>query len=234
MRVILLLLLLAVAAPAAEPSGSFGYFRSDLGVATGAGKLPDSFDAAPRWRAPLDSGHSTPVIAGNRVFLTTYNAAAQELATVALDATSGRQIWKRVAPAAKIEAFHRQFGSGAPCSPATDGERVYAFFGSFGLICYDLDGKKLWEHQMGPFQDEYGAGSSPVLIDDKVVLNEDHDIDNFIVAINRFTGKVVWKTPRPDAVRSYSTPVVWEHGGRKELLVAGALELASYDPASGR
>jgi len=86
---------------------------------------------------------------------------------------------------------------------------------------------------LGPFQDEYGAGSSPVVIDDKVILNQDHDVGSFLAAFDCASGKIVWKTARPDAVRSYSTPAVWVRNGRKELLVAGALELAGYDSASG-
>jgi outer membrane protein assembly factor BamB len=107
------------------------------------------------------------------------------------------------------------------------------FFGSYGLLAFDLDGNKLWEFRAGPFQDEYGAGSSPILFDGKVILNQDHDVDSFLMAVDAVTGKPLWKIPRPDAVRSYSTPVVWSQNGRQELLVAGALELAGYDPANG-
>jgi hypothetical protein len=97
---------------------------------------------------------------------------------------------------------------------------VFVFFGSFGVLCYDLDGHKLWEHALGPFRDEYGAASSPMLVDDKVILLEDHDIDSFIIALDARTGKMLWKTPRPNAVRSYSTPAIWSSEGRKQLLVA--------------
>jgi hypothetical protein len=101
---------------------------------------------------------------------------------------------------------------------------LFVFFGSYGLLCYDLDGRMVWEHLLGPFLDEYGAGSSPVLIDGKIVLNQDHDIDSFLAAFDCATGKALWRTARPEAVRSYSTPAIWERNGRKELLVAGALE----------
>ena len=97
-----------------------------------------------------------------------------------------------------------------------------------------MDGRKIWEYRAGPFQDEYGAGSSPILFNNTVILNQDHDVDSFLIAIDADTGKPVWKVPRPDAVRSYSTPVIWQHNGHPELLVAGALELAGYDPANGR
>ncbi len=213
------------------------YFRCDGGVASpGCGPLPDTLDTANglRWKAPLDPGQSTPIIADGRIFLTTYGAAAKELATVALDLATGKTIWKRVVPVSRIETFHPQMGSAAVATPAWDGTRLFVFFGSYGLVCYDFEGQTLWEHPLGPFRDEYGAGSSPMLIDDKVVLCQDHDIDSFLVALDRATGKTLWKVPRPDAVRSYSTPVVWSRNGHKELLVAGALELAGYDPASGR
>jgi outer membrane protein assembly factor BamB len=87
---------------------------------------------------------------------------------------------------------------------------------------------------MGPFQDEYGSASSPILIDDKVIIQQDHDVDSFLMALDRTSGKVIWRSERPDATRSYSTPAVWTRNGRKELLVAGSRELAGYDPSDGR
>lgn len=211
------------------------YFRSDRGLAgEGSGPLPDRFDApgALVWRKPVDAGHSTPVLSNGKIFLTTFREADQELALIALDQKTGEELWRRVAPASKIEPYHRT-GSPAAPTPACDGEQVYVFFGSYGLLCYDLDGKQRWSHPMGPFQDEFGTGSSPVLIGDKVVLSQDHDVDSFVIAIDRATGRTIWKSARPDAVRSYSTPAVWKREGKDQLLVAGALELAAYDPANG-
>ena len=75
--------------------------------------------------------------------------------------------------------------SPAAATPACDGERVYVFFGSYGLLCYDLAGQKLWERPMGPFRDEYGAGSSPILVDGKIILQEDHDLDSFLAALEQ-------------------------------------------------
>ena len=222
---------------AAAPAGSgFTYFRSEGGVAgTTTGPLPDDLDAPGvlRWKTPVDSGQSTPILAGGRIFLTAFNSESKELVTLAVDANTGRVVWKMPAPASRIEAFHPKSGSPVPATPACDGERLYVFFGSYGLICYDLDGKRLWDHPMGPFQDEYGAGSSPILMDDKVIVCQDHDINSFVMAIDRVSGKELWKTSRPDAVRSYSTPAVWNRHGHKEVLVAGALELTSYDPSTG-
>lgn len=213
------------------------YFRSDLGMPeSGAGSLPDDL-AKPEallWRVPLDPGQSSPTVCKGSIFLTTYRSATKELATIALDGTTGAVLWKKNAPARHIEVFHPQMGSAAVATPACDGSRLYVFFGSCGLLCYDLQGKTQWEHPLGPFRDEYGAGSSPMLIDDKVVLCQDHDTDSFLIALDRATGKTLWRVPRPDAVRSYSTPAIWTHDGRTDLLVAGALELTGYDPATGQ
>jgi outer membrane protein assembly factor BamB len=212
------------------------YFRSDLGVASTSGPLPSDLNAPEtlRWRVAVDSGQSTPLVCAGKIFLTTYRAETGELATLALDEATGETLWKRPVPVAQIETFHPQMGNAAVATPACDGRRLYVFFGSHGLICYDLAGNTVWDHPMGPFMDEYGAGSSPILIDGKVILNQDHDKESFLTAIDSSTGRTVWTSARPDAVRSYATPAIWSHHGRKELLVAGALELASHDPANGQ
>ena len=238
LRQLALLLALCTAALAfLEPSGAAAearYFRWDAGVAHSAGSLPDTFDAPEtlRWRVPLDPGRSTPILHGGKIFLTTYRAESKELATVAVDATNGRLLWRNPLVPERVEQTH-PIGSPATATVACDGQRLFVFFGSAGLFCYDLEGRKLWEQHLGPFRDEYGAGSSPIIFEGKVILNEDHDIDSFLAAFDCATGHVLWKTPRPDAVRSYSTPVVWAQDGRREILVAGALQLNAYDPATG-
>jgi outer membrane protein assembly factor BamB len=211
------------------------YFRSDGGVVREPGSLPDDLDAkgALAWRVPLDPGHSTPVLNAGRLFLTSWKADSNQLATVALDAETGKTVWRTALSPEQVEQHH-QIGSPATASIACDGKRLFAFFGSAGLFCYDLDGRKLWDKRMGPFRDEYGAGSSPIVFDGKLLLNQDHDIDSFLIAVDCATGKTMWKTAKPDAVRSYSTPVIWQNReGHPEILVAGALQLTAYDPANG-
>ncbi len=211
------------------------YFRHDHGVAKGNYALPNDFekDAQRLWRTPLDTGHSTPCVCGDSIFLTTFQAEEKELATVAIDRATGSIKWKRTVPTKTLEAFHVT-GSPATATPACNGSQVFSFFGSYGMLCYDLDGKLLWERPMGPFQDEFGACSSPILVDNMVILNEDHDLDSFIIAIDPLTGETIWRVPREDATRSYSTPIVLERNGGKEILVAGSLQLSAYDPATGK
>jgi outer membrane protein assembly factor BamB len=218
-------------ASAAEPA----YFRFGSGVAkTDKQPLPAEFSASNRlWMTKLLPGHSTPCVCGDAIYLTTFDAKSKQLVTVALDRKSGKTKWTRPCPAKRIESTH-QNGSPATCTPACDGQRVYSFFGSYGLLCYDLKGKLKWKKPMGPFQDEFGCASSPVLVDGKVVLNQDHDVDNFLIAFDAKTGKQLWKTPRDGFTRSYSTPVVWEANGRKQIVVAGALQLTAYDPSNGK
>jgi outer membrane protein assembly factor BamB len=223
--------------PGAElPSKSPKYFRHDAGIAAEESvPLPVHLDlpACLRWRERTDSGHSTPVLWDDKIFLTTFRPTERELATVALDRDTGRLLWRRVAPVQKIETFHSATGSPAAPSPACDGQRLVVFFGSCGLLCYDLAGQLIWQHPLGPFQDEFGTGSSPILAGNKVIVSRDQDINSFLIALDVATGKVIWRTARTDAVRSYSTPVVWRTGRSTQLLVAGALELAGYELDTG-
>ncbi len=214
---------------------SFVYFRSDHGLQTGTGPLPSNLETEESlvWRMGLDSGHSTPVICAGKIFLTTYRTESKELGIVALEEKSGKQIWRVPLMPKTVEQTH-PIGNPATATAACDGERLFLFFGSAGLFCYDLNGRELWHQPMGPFRDEYGAGSSPILVGDNVVINQDHDTDSFLAAFDRATGRRIWKTSRPDAVRSYSTPSIWRQEGKIELLVAGALRLTAYDPDDGK
>ena len=216
------------------PAQEVVYFRHDFGVAKDNKPLPSNFesDAKQLWRTPLPPGHSTPCVCGDAIYLTTFQADEQELATVALDRATGELRWRQVVPTKNFEPVHLT-GSTATSSPACNGTQVFVFFGSYGMLCYDLQGKLQWEKKLGPFQDEFGAASSPILVDDKVILNEDHDINSFMIALDQKNGEVVWKVDRIEATRSYSTPFVLERDGKKQILIAGSLQLAAYDPATG-
>ena len=108
----------------------------------------------------------------------------------------------------QLEKVHAE-GSPAAATPASDGKRVYVFFGSFGLVCYDFVAS-IVVSKLGPFRDEFGSASSPVLVDGKVILNEDHDLDSYLIAVRQDYGDTVWRTSRDGFTRSYATPVICE------------------------
>jgi outer membrane protein assembly factor BamB len=211
------------------------FFRRSQGALGDDFALPEQFADQEQlvWRQEVSPGISTPCVHGELVVVTTWNKTRKQLATVALDRSSGKRLWRRVLKTERIEKTHST-GSPAVSTPACDGKRIYVFFGSFGLVTYDLDGKELWRKPMGPFQDEFGASSSPVLVDDLLVLSEDHDVDCFLIAINPANGKTVWKTPRKGQTRSYSTPIVWKSGKERVLVVAGALKMTAYEIKTGK
>lgn len=219
---------------AAEPA-AWPQFRGPNGVAVAAGdhKLPAEIGPNQNvlWKTPLPPGHSSPIVWGDKIFLTAVRD--KKLLTIGLDRTNGKVLWEAEAAYEKLEKVH-QIGSHAQGTPATDGERVVSFFGSSGLLGYDLAGKLLWRRPLGPFKNDLGAGSSPVIVDNLVLLNQDHDIDSFLLAVDKRTGEVVWKVDRSEFPVSYATPVIAEVNGRKQAIVNGSLRIVGYDLAAGK
>jgi len=202
--------------------GQWDRFRgpNGTGVAESAG-LPAEF--GPRknlvWRRELPPGHSSPVIAEGRIYLT--GVEHERLYTFCLDAVGGRTLWKQEAPRSRHEKLHSLNNPASP-TPVSDGENVYAFFPDFGLLSYTRDGKERWRLPLGPFRNVYGIGVSPALADDVVVLVIDQDKNSFIVAVGRSDGKVRWQKPRPEALSGSSTPVVVKRSGGPSLILAPA------------
>lgn len=182
------------------------------------------------WKVALPPGHSSPAIIGNRIYVTAERD--NKLLTMALDRRSGATLWEVEAPHEKLEEIHN-VGSHATPSPATDGERVVSFFGSTGLFCYDAEGKELWNIPMGPFKNDFGSGSSPIIVDNRVILCQDHDTDSFIMSIDKQTGKILWRVDRSEFPRNYCTPVIWTVDGKKQIVVAATLRIIGYDFESG-
>jgi outer membrane protein assembly factor BamB len=184
------------------------------------------------WKTPLPPGHSSPVVHGDRIYLTAVKDKKQ-LLTLALDRRTGEVLWQKEAPHGPLEKIHA-IGSYAQSSCATDGTHVVSLFGSAGLFCYDREGKELWHVPMGPFKNEFGAGSSPLLIDGRLVLNQDHDSDSFLTVLDVRTGKPLWRTDRSEFPVGYASPVLWEVGGKRQIVQAGALRVVGYDFETGK
>lgn len=184
------------------------------------------------WKTAVPPGHSSPILVGPRIFLTAVDLEA--LFTIAIDRATGRQLWKREAPRPRKESFQKT-NSAASGTPASDGKIVVSFFGDFGLLAYTVDGKPLWQHPLGPFNNQNGHGSSPVIIDDMVLLICDQDTDSYYLALDKNTGKVRYKVERPETTRGYATPSVWRpKNGPAELIVPGAYITTAYELKTGR
>jgi len=213
-------------------------FRGPNSSGIGDGKPPVEFGPSQNvlWKAAVGAGLSSPIIAKGRVFLTEFDRATNQLATLCIDQRTGKILWRRTVAPAEIEKVH-DIGSPAAPTPATDGERVYVYFGSYGLVSYDFDGKLLWERRLPLSQNIYGAVASPIVAGDLLVLNHQGK-DAYLLGVNRRDGKTVWKTDRSKFQYGWSTPVYWRHDGLDEIVVLGGdfgpnQRLMAYNLADG-
>jgi outer membrane protein assembly factor BamB len=155
------------------------------------------------------------------------------LLVLAVDKTSGKILWERTVKASSVEDVHPTNSPASP-TPVTDGRYVYVYFGSAGLIAFDFSGNVAWEKRLGPFPSDWGSASSPVLFGNTLLLNVDTDGDDFLLAVDKITGKTIWQTPRGRVTRSWSTPVIWNANGRDEIVISGSQRVKGYDPVSGK
>jgi outer membrane protein assembly factor BamB len=154
------------------------------------------------------------------------------LSLLALRRSDGGQLWEAVAPAGRGDSAHYKNGY-ASATPATDGERVYVSFGSRGLLAFDLDGKLLWQRDLGRIDNYHGPAGSPLLYKDRIILYQDHDSGGFIAAFNAQTGQQIWRTARQASV-GWGTPIAVRVGDHDEIIVNGQSRVLAYDPNSGR
>lgn len=152
-----------------------------------------------------------------------------------IDRQTGKMVWGKTAREEIPHQGHHPDGSFASSSPTTDGEHIYAYFGSRGLYCYDMDGNLKWSQDFGDMQVVmgFGEGSSPALCDELVIVNWDHEGDSFIFALDKKSGEIKWKMAR-DERTSWSTPLVVEYNGKKQIVVSATGKVRSYEPASGK
>jgi outer membrane protein assembly factor BamB len=213
-------------------------FRGPNSSGIGAGKPPVQFgpDQNVLWKTPLGSGLSSPIIWGSRIFVTEVDRAKKRLDTLCIDRHSGKILWRRGVLATAIEDVH-ELSSPAGSTPVTDGERVYVYFGSYGLVAYDLNGKQLWEKRLPLPENPYGAVASPIIAGELLVLNHQGK-ESYLLAVNRRDGRTVWKTDRSLFQYGWSTPVHWRHDGIDEIVVLGGdfkpnQRLMAYNLADG-
>jgi outer membrane protein assembly factor BamB len=210
-----------------------------------------------RWKTALPGkGHSTPIVWGERVFLTMavpYGEAVKprfpnrpgahdnldltrhhEFVVMAVRRHDGRVLWQRTVHKDLPHEAGHVTGSLASASPVTDGERVFASFGSNGLYCLDTDGNLLWQKSLGQMHSKHGhgEGSSPALHGETLVVNWDHEEQSFLVALDTRTGRQRWRVARAEDT-SWATPIVVEHGGKAQVIVPGTHRVRGYDLASG-
>jgi hypothetical protein len=197
--------------------------------------LPVKWDAgAGVWKTTLKgAGQSAVVNWGNRLFITSGAPDGAKRWVHCLDRQSGKLQWEREVAVAKPEAIHKM-NTFASSSCVTDGERVIAFFGRGGIHCFDLEGNPKWSRDLGPFPGPWGVGASPIIDGNVVIQNCDAAGPCSIVALNKETGAPVWTAKRNDAERGgWSTPVLIEVAGRRELLLSGESGVNAYDPNTG-
>jgi len=245
---------------AVNPLAQWGQWRGPL--ATGAAPKADppvewSETKNIRWKTKLPGlGHSSPVVWGNLVFVTTAEMTGakkpftgvtpdgahnnmnplfdHQFAVMAIDRQTGAVAWRRTVATRQPHESTHESATWASNSPVTDGEHVLSFFGSNGLYCLDTGGRLLWSRDFGDMQVKHGhgEGASPLLHGETVVVNWDHEGASLIVALAKRTGVELWRQPR-DEVTSWATPIVVTHDGQAQVVVSGTRRVRGYDLKTG-
>ncbi len=198
------------------------------------------------WKVPVPGiGHSSPIVWGNRIFLTSCLEDQNKRVLICFDRKNGKQLWQRVVVQSPLEKKHNQ-NSRASSTPATDGKHVFVTFLDISnekeptvqVACYDFDGKKIWHKSPGAFFSRHGFCSTPILYKDKVIVNCDQDARGkyraYIVAFEKDTGKELWRIDRPNRTRSYCAPLIQKAAGKMQLVLSGSRCITSYDPDTGK
>ncbi|NNJ24112.1 PQQ-binding-like beta-propeller repeat protein [Alienimonas chondri] len=261
---LLALLVAAVPAFGGEGDANWPQWRGPAGDGT-TEAAPTATEWGPdrnvRWRTPLpEAGNSTPVVWGDRIFLTQPVTEGSRRELWCLDRATGRELWRRGVAYDEGESTHRT-NPYASASPATDAERVVAWFGSAGLICWDVDGTELWRRDLGRQEHQWGYGSSPILYDNLCILPFGPGPREFLIAVDKTTGETVWQVdalddaaernlsgpendgnandyrsdkPREKRLRgTWGTPILVEVDGRTELVMTLPRRVSGFNPATG-
>jgi len=189
------------------------------------------------FKAPLpksDNPYSSPIVCKGKLITTVTNNAGREHHVLCFDATSGKPLWDTVVPPGPWTLTDLRGGYAAP-TPACDGQRIFAFFGSAVLAALDMDGQPLWRFEMKDTAFDVAIGTSPILYKDLLILCADQNQKKSrIIAFDRATGAIKFEVPRPNVAFAHSTPVLADAAGKSQLLVAASNSLQGLDPESGK
>ena len=207
------------------------------GISTESRNLPVEFSSEDKvlWSKKVGEGIACPVIAHGRTFCTGM-VGKQKLAVFAFEADTGKEIWRKEFDTGPLPAITPP-NTQASSTPATDGERVYVYFSTLGMMAFDArDGNLLWKQEVPmPFYlMSWGAAHSPIVFEDMVIFNQDDDLAPFLMALDKYTGKVRWRTERPEVLGGYALPVICKANGQTDVVVAGSGKLKGYDPSNGK
>ena len=189
------------------------------------------------WKTELPgTGHASPIVWEDRVFTVSADEDTHERLLLCVDRNDGLLRWRTRVITAPPEKIHR-LNSHASSTPATDGERVYTAFldnDEVVVAAHDFGGGEVWLKRPGKFSSMHGFCSSPIVFQDKVIVNCDHDGDGYIVALARRDGREIWRIDRPNKTRSYCVPIIREAAGKTQMVLSGSKCVTSYDPVSGK
>ena len=200
--------------------------------------LPARWDSITNvvWKIPVPGkGYSSPIIWNDKLFITTALEETQEKALLCYDCKSGKLKWQKTVLNTPFENKHDN-NSHASGTPATDGVRIYVSFldgQDVVVAAYDFSGKQVWLQRPGTFSSPHGYSCSPVLFEDKVIINGDSQGDSFIAALSKTDGHIVWKVAHDKPSHSFSTPIFRKMAGKTQMIFCGNQEIASYNPADG-
>lgn len=188
------------------------------------------------WKVKIPGrGHSSPIIVGERIYVETADEKAQKQSVVCLDRADGKQHWQTTLFEGNFETAMHGENTQATSTLACDGERMFAVFlndRKIWTVALDLDGNELWKTEVGSFASKFGYSASPTIYKSLVLLAADHQQGGYLAALNRVTGDIVWRKPRP-AKSSYASPRVVSLGGKDQLVICGCNVVESFDPLTG-
>lgn len=207
------------------------------GLAVGPGEYPDKWSDTENvlWKVPVPGkGNSSPIIWKDRLFLTASYDQGKKRSLLCFDRGNGKTLWECALSRGKPEGAYGKNGW-ASGTPATDGQRVYCYFGNLGVVAVDFDGKEVWHAGLGEVNAFHGMACSPLLHEDKVIIFQDlpGKAAGFVVALDKHSGKEVWKTPRSENV-GWSSPIAIRVEGKDQIIVSSQSRVCAYDPSNGK